>query len=93
MRLDLAQIDPERATVFFGAGVTSDAGGPTANQLIVEIASHLVRDSKWRDWIAKNVQPTGDLRFETVMDELHYVFDPKLPRSGTFQSTDSGSSS
>lgn len=39
MRLDLAQIDPERATVFFGAGVTSDAGGPTANQLIVEIAS------------------------------------------------------
>jgi tetratricopeptide (TPR) repeat protein len=78
MRLDLAQIDPERATVFFGAGVTSDAGGPTANQLIVEIASHLVRDSKWRDWIEKNVQPTGALRFETVMDELHYVFDPKL---------------
>lgn len=76
MRLDPA--DPADATVLFGAGLTRAIGGPTAFELIDAIAQALVVEETARQWIASNIQPNGELRFETAIDELAGVADPDL---------------
>lgn len=75
---DIPVVNPTDATVLFGAGVTCDAGGPTAYQLLIMIADLLVKSSRWREWVGRHIQPKGSLRFETAMDELAFTVDPDL---------------
>src|SRR4051794_28374622 len=74
----LDQVVDSDVTVLFGAGVTRDAGGPTAEQLVTAIAQGLVDDDAARRWVSENIQPNGPLRFEMAMDELRDTADPDL---------------
>lgn len=89
MHTEFVAVDPEQATVLFGAGVTGDAGGPTAWELITAIAEHFVADPAWRSWIADNLYP-GGLRFETAMDELAFIADPELAVLGFLNAINPG---
>lgn len=70
--------DPADVTVLFGAGVTRAAGGPTAFDLVDAIAEALVADKATRQWVVSNIQPRGDLRFETAIDALAGIADSDL---------------
>lgn len=74
----LDAVDPAESAVLFGAGVTRAAGGPTAFDLVEAIAEAVVADEAARRWAVSNIQPDGDLRFETAIDELAAVADPDL---------------
>ena len=71
-------VDPASATILFGAGVTRAAGGPTAYELVEAIADDLITDAHARRWVLATIQPRGELRFETAVDELAGVADPDL---------------
>jgi hypothetical protein len=74
----LPLLDSASTTVLFGAGVTRDAGGPAAADLIDEICEAFVRKGKWRDLVRAEIQPRGQLRFEVAMEELSSLADPDL---------------
>jgi tetratricopeptide (TPR) repeat protein len=74
----LSPLDPASTTVLFGAGITRDAGGPAAADLIDEIGEAFVVEGKWRDWLRAAIQPEGQLRFEVAMEELSSLADPEL---------------
>jgi hypothetical protein len=71
-------VDPSSTTVLFGAGVTRAAGGPTAAELVAEVARVFVHSPEWRTWVEDTIQPRGPLRFETAMDDLSGTADPEL---------------
>ncbi len=70
-------INPASTVFLVGAGVTASAGGPVANELLTSIAEALICDAEWRKRIF-DAPPVGHLRFETAMECLEAVVDPKL---------------
>lgn len=74
----LVALDVSEVSVLAGAGVTRAAGGPTAQELLSAIAEELISEPSWRQWVAQHVQPSGELRFETAMEELGSTADPDL---------------
>lgn len=86
----LDPINPSDTTIFFGAGVTRAAGGPTAAELVESIANALIRDRGARRWVCENIQPRGELRFETAIEQLSWVADPELKVLDLFETLKPG---
>jgi hypothetical protein len=71
-------VDPSEATVLFGAGVGFPVGVPTAVPLVDAIVRAAVTDSEWAARFLEACQPSGPIRFESVMGWVSEVLDADL---------------